>query len=314
MLTILKLTPFPLDKSQAQMNETTPSPGRITARIFNDPTCPFGYSASPALRTIEWRYRDQLDWQLVMIGLSEPGQVNHPFDHIQLTQFWIPLRDEQGMPFSVEPKLRLYSSSRACQAIVAARLLQPGSEWRTLRALQLLQFNSPLLVDDDEQLRAALSSVEGLDADRIVDSLDSEEVQAAYRRDWSETRTATGSPTELQGKAADTPDGVRYTAPSIIFEAGDQSLEVGGFQPVEAYDVAIVNLDPTLVRSAPAESAVEALALYPSGLTTQEIAAIKAPHNTKADRAGTEHELVGLLGSGKVKRIPMGDDALWLAA
>ncbi len=45
---------------------------KITARLFTDPSCPWGYSASPALRRIEWRYRDQIDWQLVTIGLSDP--------------------------------------------------------------------------------------------------------------------------------------------------------------------------------------------------------------------------------------------------
>ncbi|MEO6866661.1 MAG: DsbA family protein, partial [Gaiellales bacterium] len=43
----------------------------ISATLFSDPGCPFGYSANPALRALEWRYRDQLDWQLVMIGLAE---------------------------------------------------------------------------------------------------------------------------------------------------------------------------------------------------------------------------------------------------
>ncbi|MGB0121558.1 MAG: DsbA family protein [Solirubrobacterales bacterium] len=296
------------------MNENPLGSGRITAKLFTDPSCPFGYSANPALRTIEWRYRDQLDWQLVMIGLSEPDGTPMPYTRTELAQSWISLRDSHGMPFSVEPKLRPYTSSRACQAIIAARLIQPGSEWRTLRALQLLHFNSPLMIDDDEQLRAALSSVEGLDADRIVSSLDSREVQDAYRRDWAEARTAAGGPTELQGKSADTPDGVRYTAPSVIFESGSAGLELGGFQPVEAYDVAIANLDPTLVRSSPADSPLDALMLYPSGLTSQEIAAIMAPHNTDADRSATERELIGLLGERKVTRIPMGHDAVWLAA
>ncbi|MGA7395844.1 MAG: DsbA family protein, partial [Solirubrobacterales bacterium] len=270
------------------MNEKPFGSGRITAKLFTDPSCPFGYSANPALRTIEWRYRDQLDWQLVMIGLSEPDGPGLPYTRTELARSWISLRDRHGMPFSVEPKLRSYTSSRACQAIVAARLIQPGSEWRTLRALQLLHFNSPLMIDDDEQLRAALSSVEGLDADRIVSSLDSRAVQDAYRHDWAETRTAAGGPTDLQGKSAETPDGIRFTAPSVIFESASGGLELGGFQPVEAYDVAIANLDPTLVRSAPADSPLDALVLYPSGLTTQEIAAIMAPHNTDADRSETE--------------------------
>ena len=296
------------------MSETQSNSGRITARLFTDPSCPFGYSSSPALRTIEWRYRDQIDWELVMIGLSGPEPPSHGMSTTDIAGYWIDMRDRYGMPFAAEPKLRDNTSYRACQAIIAAKLIQPGSEWRTLRALQLLQFNTPLLMDDEAQLRAALSTVEGLDADRIVDSLDTDEVQDAYRADYALTRNASGGSSELQGKTADSPEGPRYTAPSIIFEAGLLRLEVGGFQPVEAYDIAITNLDPTLHRAEPAESPLDALVLYPSGLTTQEIAAIMAENNAVPDREGAEHELVELLGDGRVKRIPMGNDALWLAA
>lgn len=296
------------------MSETESNPGRITARLFTDPSCPFGYSSSPALRTIEWRYRDQIDWELVMISLSGPEPATHGLSTTDIASTWITLRDRHGMPFAAEPKLRDHVSHRACQAIIAAKLIQPGSEWRTLRALQLLQFNSPLLMDDEDQLRAALSSVEGLDADRIVDSLDSDEVQDVYRANYAAARSAEGGSSELQGKTADSPEGPRFTAPSIIFEAGLLRLEVGGFQPVEAYDTAITNLDPTLHRAGPAESPLDALVLYPSGLTTQEIAAIMAENNAVPDRQGVEHDLVELLGDGRVKRIPMGDDALWLAA
>ena len=77
---------------------------------------------------------------------------------------------------------------------------------------------------------------------------------SAYEHDKAETRTAAGSPTELQGKAGNSDGAVRYTAPSIIFEAADgRRLEAGGFQPVEAYDVVIANLDPTLERRTPPE-------------------------------------------------------------
>jgi hypothetical protein len=44
---------------------------------------------------------------------------------------------------------------------------------------------------------------------------------------------------------------VRYTAPSVVFELEGRRLEGGGFQPIEAYDVLIANLDPTLERTPP---------------------------------------------------------------
>ena len=43
----------------------------ISATLYSDPACPWAYSESPALRVIEWRYGDQLDWRLVLVGLTE---------------------------------------------------------------------------------------------------------------------------------------------------------------------------------------------------------------------------------------------------
>ena len=43
----------------------------ISATLYNDPACPWGYSENPALRVIEWRYGDQLQWRLALIGLTE---------------------------------------------------------------------------------------------------------------------------------------------------------------------------------------------------------------------------------------------------
>ncbi len=296
------------------MNETPSNPGPIIARLFTDPACPIAYSASPALRTIEWRYRDQIEWQLVTITLSEPGRQNSRSTPAQMAENHLKFRERYGMPFAAEPKLRRTTTSRACQAIVAAGLIQPGSQWRVLRALQLLNFNTPLLIDDDEQLRAVLSSVEGLQADRIIDSLDTPEVQGAWRADWSEARTAEGGATHFQGKHAETPEGIRYTAPSIVFQAGPDVLETGGLQPVEVYDAAIANLNPGLKRHDPPESPLEALVLYPGGLSTQEIAQIMAKGFEPPDRLEAERRLIGLAGERKVKRIAMGNDAIWLAA
>ena len=284
----------------------------ITARLFTDPTCPWGYSASPAFRAIEWRYRDQIQWQLVTIGLSEPGDPVK-FTPSLLAAIFVGMRDRFGMPFAVEPKIRPTTSSRACQAIVATRMLQPGFEWRVLRTLQMLNFNTPLLVDDDDQLRSALSSVEGLNEDVVMAALDTPEVQKAYRRDWTEARNAAGGATALQRKTAEWEGGLRFTAPSVVFSRDGLKLEAGGFQPVEAYDVIVANLAPELRRHDPPKDALEALAVYPGGLSTQEVAAIMVDGNDVPDRAGTERALVELQGERKVTRIPMGDDAIWVA-
>ncbi len=135
---------------------------------------------------------------------------------------------------------------------MAARLQQPGSDWAVYRALQLANFTTGLLLDDDEQIHAVLHGVEGIDADAVRAAMDSDEVTAAYEADKAASRTAAGSPTEMQGKAGNSDGAVRYTAPSVVFQFGGLRLEAGGFQTVEAYDVVVANLDPTLERrSAP---------------------------------------------------------------
>jgi len=141
--------------------------------------------------------------------------------------------------------------------------------------------------------------------------LDRADVVEAYERDRAEARTAAGSPTEFQGKAAATDGPVRYTAPSVIFEQGDKRLEAGGFQPVEAYDVVIANLDPTLHRQPPPETPEPLLEYFPLGLTTQEIAACLAAGNDPPDRLEAESALLELVADGHARRTPLGDDALW---
>jgi hypothetical protein len=266
---------------------------------------------------IEWRYGDQLDWRLVLVGLSEDTSryAEHGFTPLRMASSGLMFRERYGMPFAPHPKPRLSASSRACRAVIAARQQWPGSEWRVFRALQLANFNTPLLFDDDEQMREVLGDVPGIDADQIVAMIDAPAVLAAYEQDKAETRTAAGSPTELQGKAGNSDGAVRYTAPSLLFETSDgRRLEAGGFQPVEAYDVVIANLDPTLDRQAPPEDPGPLLEHFEFGLTTQEVAALMTRGNDRPDRSAAEAALLALVAEGRVERQALGGDALWLAA
>jgi 2-hydroxychromene-2-carboxylate isomerase len=284
----------------------------IRTTLYSDPGCPWAYSAAPALRVLEWRYGSQLDWRLVLIGLTEDA-----------TQYaargYTPLRGalgqlqfrRYGMPFAPQPKHRISATARACRAVVAARLLNPGDEWRVFRALQLANFTTPLLLDDDEQLAAVLRRLPGVDADAIVSRLDDPEVTDFYERDRSESRTAAGSPAELQGKTADTDGPVRFTAPSVVFELGEQKLMAGGFQPVEAYDVLVANLDPALERNDAPDTPLPLLEWFGEGLTTQEVAALLARGNDAPDPVGAEAALLELVAAGSAERAPLGDDALW---
>ena len=217
-----------------------------------------------------------------------------------------------GMPFQITPKARLSATSPACRAIVATRLMSPELEHAALRALQFAQFTTTGTLDDPDTLRSALASVDSLDASAVVRRIDDPEVVAVYEADRARARTAAGSPTEFQGKAANTDGAVRYTAPSLVFDGPDgQQLEAGGFQPIEAYDVVIANLDPTLARRPPAEDPVEVLNDFPYPLTTAEVAAVMTEHLGVPDLPGVEAALIIATGERRVDRRPLGDGSLW---
>jgi 2-hydroxychromene-2-carboxylate isomerase len=285
----------------------------IEATLFSDPGCPWAYSEWPAVRVIQWRYGDQISWRLVLIGLTEDASQYEARGYSPLrsalgqTMF----RRRYGMPFSPVPKSRLSATARACRAVIAARIDHPGSEWLAFRAIQLANFTSPLILDDDRQLAAVLGTLPGLDGQAIVDRIDSSEVIEAYQRDRQESRSAAGSAAELQGKTRITDGPVRFTAPSLTLERDGLRLVAGGFQPVEAYDVLIANLDPTLDRRPAPDTPERLLERFPEGLTTQEVAALLAQGNDPPDRAGAEVKLLQTVAAGDAVRDPLGDDALW---
>ena len=59
----------------------------------------------------------------------------------------------------------------------------------------------------------------------------------------------------------------------------------GGFQPVEAYDVLVANLDPDARRDGRRpRTPAPLLEYFPGGLTTQEVAALLTHGNDAPDR------------------------------
>jgi predicted DsbA family dithiol-disulfide isomerase len=282
---------------------------------FSDPGCPWAYSASPALAVLRWRYGDQLSWRLAMVGLAEAAEQYERRGYTtEGSALGRTIFRRYGMPLAPAPKSRVTATSPACRVVVAARLRAPGREDAVFRALQFAQFTSGTLLDDPDDLRAAIAGVPGIDADALVGAIEDDDVVAAYEADKAETRTAEGSPTAMQGKAASTDGPVRYTAPSLVFARDGERLEAGGFQPVEAYDVVLANLAPDLERRDPPEDVADLLAEFGDGLTTQEVAAVRAWGNEPPDRREAERALISLVAHGKAERVPLGDDALWRPA
>ena len=289
----------------------------ITVTHFSDPGCPFAYSANPALTALRWRYGDQLAWRHVMIGLTEDAAqyAERGYTALRMAQGNRRFR-RLGMPFGRAPKPRVAATARACRTVVAVRLAQPDLEWTVFRALQFTQFTTDLPLDGEDALIDALSRVPELaDPDAILAAIDSPEVTEAYETDRAEARTAASTPTEFQGKAANTDGAVRYTAPSLVFHEDNRCLEAGGFQSHDAYDVCVANLDPTLQRRGVPEDVGELLDAFPEGLTTAEVAACLTPMpDSFADPAAAEDRLLALTDAGRATTVTLGDGALWVSA
>lgn len=264
---------------------------------------------------LRWRFGSQIEWRLVMIGLSETTERYERSGYTPgvLANGWPKFQRRFGMPFGTAVKPRLAASTRACRLVVAAREQSPELGYAALRALQLMQFTTTRLLDSDEDLGWALAQVEGLDAEALVARIDDPDVIAVYEADKARARTADGTPTHVQGRHSDSDGPIRYTAPSLLFQHPDgRRIEVGGFQPFEAYDTALANLEPGLERRPAPAAAREAVFEYPIGLTTAEVASILRPSDLEDSDFGAAREgLIAAAEEGAISCAPMGSDALW---
>jgi protein-disulfide isomerase-like protein with CxxC motif len=290
----------------------------IVATHFSDPGCPWAYSFRPAQARLLWRFGNQIDWRLVLIGLSENADtyLERGFTPATMAAGLHPFEARFGMPFALQVKPRIAATSRACRAIVAVRENTPDRADAALRALQLMQFATGGLLDNDDDLRRALATVSGVDADAAVAAIDDPAIVEVYDADRARTRSAEHTPTHVQSRSADSDGKVRYTAPSVIFENRDgQTLEVGGFQPFEAYDTALANLDPSLERRPAPENPADALSAFPDGLTSAEVASVMRPTDLiDADIKGTVDALIAQVGEGRIANEPLGGGASWRLA
>jgi 2-hydroxychromene-2-carboxylate isomerase len=289
----------------------------VDAIHFTDPSCPWAYSAEPLRRALEWRFGEQLRWRTVLIGLSEDTSraERRGLTPGSRTASWLNYSRRLGMPVIAEPRTRLISSGRACRAIVAARAQSPALGDALLRRIRLAWFTTTLLLDEDAGIGVVAAQVPGLDAERVVASLDDAVTEAAYQADRAETRSAaqTGRPAIAQGRTASSDGSERFTAPSIRFESGDRALVAGGWQPLGAYDVCIANLEPELPRRG-TPTVAEALAAFTDGLTTAELARVCTHHDDDLDHARVVAEAVSLCATGEASREPLGAGELWHAA
>lgn len=273
---------------------------------YTDPACPWAWSAEPSRWRLRWLYGDGLQWRLRLIGLTrDPREYEQRgFTPERLAAGYARFAERYGMPLDPTPRPRLGATVPACRAVVAARLHAPGSERPLLRRLRVHAMTRPSAVLDDPLTIARAAREAGLDPAVLRRWCEDPAVERALEDDMAAARRPSPAGVAQRHKLAEGPEGeLRYTAPSLVFSRGDGvSIDVPGFQPAQAYEVAVANLAPDLPRRDPPAAAADVLAWAPIPLATQEIATVMGVER--------EETVAALLAAG-ARAEAAGTDRFW---
>ena len=280
---------------------------------FSDPGCPWAWSASPAIAALKWRYGDQLEWRDVMIGLTENGSVYEERGYTPAGQArgyrnfrW------RGMPFATEPRERVHGTWPMCRVVVATRRLAPEREYAVFRALQFAQFTSTLFLEDHGTARGDRVGA------RHRRRRDHRRRARPGDRGAVRSRTATRParpPAARPSSRTSTPTPTAACATPRRASASTTArptLEAGGFQSFEAYDVLIANLDQSLDPPRARRGRRRGPRSLPGRPDDRRGRADHGRGQVPArPRHQAEDALITAIGDGAA-RLPFGHDALWV--
>jgi 2-hydroxychromene-2-carboxylate isomerase len=272
---------------------------------FTDPGCPWAWSAEPSRLRLRWLYGDAIEWRRRMVVLADNGDeyVAKGLTPAVLQDAFAKISREHGMPIDTSLRDRMAGTAPACRAVVAARLNAPDAESALLRALRVRTFAGEHL--DEQSTRAGAARDAGLDPAELEAWMATAEVELALGEDRAAARNPTAAALAQDERLASWEGGRRYTCPSyeIAAAANGRQIDVPGFQPFAAYEVAVANVVPGLDRRDKPGSVLELLEWAGEPLATREVAVVcEISH----ERAREE------LGRVAVER-HLGFDGLWSA-
>ena len=307
------------------------SPGQVLARAiiarmskisvthFTDPGCPWAYSASPALAVLHWRYGDQLaggwsrsGWPRTRSATSTPATR--------------PTRDvgqrapsaATGCRSRLQPRARVAATSRACRAIVATRLLDPGARARRAAGAAARAGSPPRCCSTRTRTsrrrsarrrarRPARSSPRSTTPPTLA-AYEARQAADAQRRGRADRLPGQGAPDRRAGALLGAVAGLRERgrrAPGGRRLPADRGLRRADRQPRPDARA------PSRRRRAAGGAARTSPTVWPP----QEVAAIMAQNNQPPDRDAAERALIELRRRRRRRaRTPLGDDALWQLA
>ncbi len=277
----------------------------ISVENFTDAGCPFAFSAEPRLLALRWRFGDQLRWTPRMIVLSEEAaQSRGPFTPERLQAGFRRLREEWGMPIDDAPRPYLPATLPAALAVVATRQYAPERADAVLRALRVEYMAGRGQLDEPGLILRA-GAIGGVDPADLQAWLADPDAMIRLRADMAAARDPHPAAIAQRHKLASHGDGWRYTCPTLVFKSGTgRTAAAAGFQPTEAYEAVLANLDPTLERRADPESAAQVLEWAPYPLATAEVAEVLGVSRDEA------RDALGAVAEAQ----PAGQDVYWTLA
>jgi len=223
---------------------------------FTDAGCPWCYSAEPVRIALQERYAGQLRWRNVQVGVHESAATTaaQGYTPAGLAEGYRKLHERHGMPFCTQQPPRLMGTWASARAVKAAEMQSADAGARLLRRLRFAWFTELCELDEPAELRRLAADIADLDSPRFALDLGAPSSADALARDRAEAHRPDRVALALE-KTSEGEQGTRYATPSYVFSTGGRSVSVPGFQPLEAYEVALQNLAPALERHQPGDSA-----------------------------------------------------------
>ncbi len=190
---------------------------------ITDPMCSWCWGFAPAIERIQESLPAGMDLALVLGGLAPDSDDPMPAETRAMVQgAWDAVEQRTGARFNRDFWERCAprrSTWPACRAVLAARRLETGADWRVFKALQrayYLEARNP----SDEDTLIAVAGEQGLDKDAFRILLTSAEVQEDFAKDRQ--RCAEIGPTAFPTLA--------------VSEPGGLTVITRGWQPFEAIE------------------------------------------------------------------------------
>jgi len=237
-----------------QRAETGARPTSVTgvsAVEYTDLLCPWAWGSEPTFRRLRYVLGPSMSWRQAFGLLFGESDDRPPDEAAETAWYHRHLQDiatRTGAPYPAVLERVPRTSRPAAVIAVAARAQGPDVAERVVRRLREHMFLLGTPPDTPGRAIAAVASVPGVDAERLVDEAASGAVAAEVARDAAEIRTPVPEAYDVDdhgphsGRPKSTEAGARYALPTIVFTGPRGRRVVPGWRPLVDYLAAVAQV------------------------------------------------------------------------